>query len=71
MLATSLYCIRRRYYHFVGKTQPYLKTRWFFSLIIVGMYFYRVLGQSYDVITYLIGFYLLQMLGSYLTPKGL
>ena len=29
------------------------------------------MGMSYDVVTYLIGFYLLQMMVSYFTPKGL
>jgi len=63
--------MRRRYYYFVGQTLRYRKARWFLTLAIVAMYFYRVAGLSYDVITYLIGFYLLQLLVSYLTPKGL
>lgn len=72
MLASSgINYIRRRYYYFIGQTHHYRKTRWFFTLILVTLYFYRIAGLSYDVITYLIGFYLLQLLVSYLTPKGL
>lgn len=63
--------IRRRYYHFVGLTMHYRKTRWLFTVFLACFYLYRVAGLSYDVITYLIGFYLLQLLVSYLTPKGL
>jgi len=32
---------------------------------------YRVYGLAYNVITYLIGFYLLQLVIGYFTPKGL
>jgi hypothetical protein len=72
MLATQgVNYIRRRYYYFVGQTHHYQKSRWLFTLALVTTYFYRVAGLSYDVITYLIGFYLLQLLVSYLTPKGL
>lgn len=63
--------LRRRYYCFVGKTIHYLKVRWVTTLCIIALYFYRVAGLSYDVITYLIGFYLLQLIVGYLTPKGL
>lgn len=72
MLASS--CIsyfRRRYYFFVDSTMSYRKTRWAFTLVLVAWYFYRTIGLSYDVVTYLIGFYLLQMMVSYFTPKGL
>ncbi len=63
--------VRRRYYHFVGLTLTYRKSRWLFTVFLAFVYLYRVAGLSYDVITYLIGFYLLQLLVSYLTPKGL
>lgn len=72
MLATS--CIsyfRRRYYFFIDSTIGYRKLRWASTLLLVILYFYRSIGLSYDLITYLIGFYLLQMLVSYFTPRGL
>jgi hypothetical protein len=62
--------IRRRYYFLVDKTLHFKKTRWFLTATLVVLYFYRVDGLSYDVITYLIGFYLLQLFSSYLTPIG-
>lgn len=71
IVTKSLHCVRRRYYYFVGKTQRYGKVRWLCTALLVTTYLYRVSGLSYDVITYLIGFYLLQLLVSYLTPKGL
>lgn len=72
MLATQgLNLIRRRYYYFVGLSISYRSLRWCLTISLVGVYLYRALGLSYDVITYLIGFYLLQLLVSYLTPKGL
>lgn len=72
MLATQgLHFIRRRYYHFVSLTIRHRKSRWAFTLLLAVLYLYRAVGLSYDVITYLIGFYLLQLLVSYLTPKGI
>jgi hypothetical protein len=55
----------------VDKTLHYKKIRWFFTTTLIPIYFYRVDGLSYDVITYLIGFYLLQLFSSYLTPIGI
>lgn len=63
--------VRRRYYNFVSLTIHHRKLRWFFTLVLAAVYLYRAVGLSYDVITYLIGFYLLQLLVSYMTPKGL
>ena len=72
MLATQgLHFIRKRYYHFVGLTIHRRRLRWSFTLLLAALYLYRAVGLSYDVITYLIGFYLLQLLVSYLTPKGI
>ena len=39
--------------------------------MLVLLYIERVMGMSYDVITYLIFFYILQLIISYFTPKGL
>ena len=72
MLASS--CIsyfRRKYYFLIDSTMRFRKTRWIFTLSLIVWYFYRTIGLSYDIITYLIGFYLLQMMVSYFTPKGL
>jgi hypothetical protein len=63
--------LRRRYYYFLDQTIQYRKIRWFMVITLVIVYFYRVDGLSYYVITYLIGFYLLQLLSSYFTPLGL
>lgn len=63
--------LRRRYYSFVSLTIPHKKLRWCSTLLLALVYLYRALGLSYDVITYLIGFYFLQLLVSYMTPKGL
>ncbi len=63
--------IRRRYYFIVSLTIRHRKIRWMFTALLACLYLYSAIGLSYDVITYLIGFYLLQLLVSYLTPKGL
>ncbi len=39
--------------------------------MFVILYLERVWGLSYDVISYLIFFYILQLIISYFTPKGL
>ena len=72
MLATTAICrLRRKYYYLVDSTIAYKRTRWLLTLLLVFFYFYRCVGKSYDVITYLIGFYILQLIVSYFTPKGL
>ena len=72
MLASSgISYLRRKYYFFVDSTMAFKKIRWSCTLLLVGWYFYRSVGLSYDIVTYLIGFYILQMLVSYFTPKGL
>jgi hypothetical protein len=72
MLATKGICALRRYYYsLINKTYFYKKTRWIITSILTLLYFERVKGLSYDVITYLIFFYILQLIISYFTPKGL
>ena len=72
MLATKGICIARKYYYsMVNRTILYKKTRWIITLMLVLLYLERVKGLSYDVITYLIFFYILQLVISYFTPKGL
>ena len=72
MLPTSIFSrIRRKYYYIIDSTLPFAKLRWLFTLILIIIYFYRCFGMSYDVITYLIGFYIFQIMINYFTPKGL
>ena len=72
MLATTLICrVRRKYYYLIDYFSNYKKQRWFFTFLLVLTYFYRCMGMSYDVITYLLGFYILQLIVGYYTPKGL
>lgn len=71
LVSAGLTYARRRYYNFVSLTIHHRKLRWILTFILASIYLYRALGLSYDVITYLIGFYFLQLLVSYLTPKGL
>ena len=72
MLASAgLTYIRRRYYTFISLSIHHRKLRWMLTFFLATFYLYRAVGLSYDVITYLIGFYFLQLLVSYLTPKGL
>lgn len=72
MLATKALCATRKYYYsLIGKTIVYKKTRWLITAMIFLIYMERVRGLSYDVITYLIFFYILQLIISYFTPKNL
>ena len=72
MLATKGICALRKYYYsLINKTMLYKKTRWIITAMLVLLYIERVKGMSYDVITYLIFFYVLQLIISYFTPKGL
>ena len=72
MLATKALCAARRYYYsLIGKTIVYKKARWLITAMIFLLYMERVRGFSYDVITYLIFFYILQLIISYFTPKNL
>ncbi len=72
MLATKAICkLRRKYYFLIDSVVRYKKPRWFFTVSLMIIYFYRCIVMSYDVISYLLGFYILQLLVSYFTPKGL
>jgi len=46
------------------------KIRWTFTSILIFSYIYSVQTVSFDIATYLIGFYLLQLLIGYFTPRG-
>ena len=71
MLATrAIGRVRRCYYSLVNKLIPYHKSRWTATCILVGTYIETVQSVSLDIVTYLIGFYLLQLLIGYFTPKG-
>ena len=71
-MATSALCrIRSKYYYVLDSTLPFTKLRWASTLFLILIYFYRCFGMSYDVITYLISFYVLQIIVNYFTPKGL
>ncbi len=72
MLATKgISKIRRLYYNLIAKTIVYSKIRWIFTLLLAALYAERSFGMSYTIITYIIGFYLLQLALNYFTPKGL
>ena len=72
MLATKGICALRKYYYsLINKTMLYKKTRWIITTMLVALYLEKVWGSSYDVISYLIFFYILQLIISYFTPKGL
>jgi hypothetical protein len=72
MLATTALCkIRRHYYHMLDSIIPYLRIRWCVTLLLACGYWIRCMGMSYDIITYLLGFYFVQLLVKYFTPKGL
>ena len=72
MLATKTICrIRRKYYFFIDSIINYKKSRWIFTLSLFIIYFYRSIGMSYDVISYLLAIYILQLIVGYFTPKGL
>lgn len=72
MLATKTICkLRRKYYFLIDSIVGYKRARWLFTLSLLAAYFYRCIGMSYDVISYLLGFYVLQLVVGYFTPKGL
>ena len=49
----------------------YRKSRWAFTLGIVLLYLQNINSMTFDIVTYLIGFYLLQLVLGYFTPKGI
>lgn len=63
--------MRRSYYALINKMVLYRKARWACTLAIVLVYAQTVQRMSFDIATYLIGFYLLQLLVGYFTPKGI
>lgn len=71
LVSRCISSFRRRYYHIIDGMLPFRKTRWSFTICLVLLYIERSYGMPYYIITYLIGFYLLQLLVNYLTPKGL
>jgi len=62
--------LRRVYYTFVNRMVLYRKSRWTATLVCIFFYIQTAAQVSFDIATYLIGFYLLQLLVSYLTPRG-
>jgi hypothetical protein len=50
---------------------PYTTYRWLFTFLLCLFYLERSYGMSYYIVTYLIGFYVLQLIVNYVTPKGL
>lgn len=68
---SNLHALHRKYYTITSNIAPFKKIRWGFTSIFTCFYLYRVSGLCYDVITYLIGFYLIHLLVGYITPKGL
>ena len=72
MLATrAISRVRKCYYGMVGKTIMYRKFRWIFTFCLAALYAERSYGMSYAIITYIIGFYLLQLALKYFTPRGI
>lgn len=70
MLATrAIGRVRRWYYSLINRLAPHRKVRWAITCILVIAYIQTV-QLSVDIATYLIGFYLLQLLIGYFTPKG-
>jgi hypothetical protein len=59
------------YYNMIDHLIQYKVSRWIFTLALCLFYFERSYGLSYYIVTYLIGFYLLQLAVNYVTPKGL
>jgi Rer1 family len=71
MLATKVISkFRRTYYALINRLALYKYMRWTFTFVLVLLYIETVQSSSYDIATYLIGFYLLQLLIGYFTPKG-
>lgn len=71
MLATrAIGRVRRLYYSLINRLVLYRKLRWGATCVLVVSYMESAMGASLDIVTYLIGFYLLQLLISYFTPKG-
>lgn len=71
MLATrAIGRLRRFYYSLINKLALFRKLRWGATVVLVVSYIHTVQFASLDIVTYLIGFYLLQLLISYFTPKG-
>jgi hypothetical protein len=71
MLATrAVGRLRRFYYSLINKLMPFRGVRWGTTCVLVVTYVETVQAVSLDIVTYLIGFYLLQLLIGYFTPKG-
>ena len=70
-VTTALNSVRRKYYYLNNTITPYPKIRWSFLFTLVCLYFYRAYGLEYNVVTYLILFYLLQVGVGFITPQGL
>jgi hypothetical protein len=72
MLVTKgLRSVSKLYYNMIDSLGPYTTCRWLFTFLLCLFYFERSYGMSYYIVTYLIGFYVLQLIVNYVTPKGL
>jgi hypothetical protein len=71
MLATKVIGrARRAYYYLINRLALHRKLRWSATLALLVTYI-QTAQASYDIATYLIGFYLLQLLLGYFTPRGI
>jgi hypothetical protein len=71
LVVRGLRSLNRHHRNLVDRLQPYPKARWIITTALCFFYFERSYGMNYYIVTYLIGFYVLQLLVKYLTPKGL
>lgn len=62
--------IRIRYYHFLSQIALYCKLRWCFTVWLLIGYIWNFKSMSFDIVTYLLACYFLEMLAALLTPKG-
>lgn len=72
MLATKIGNRFHRFYsNLLGNLVPYQYSRWGLTASLVLLYLERSYGMSYYIVTYLICFYVLQLVIGYCTPRGL
>lgn len=63
--------VRKHHRNLLDYLIQYKTARWLITAALCLFYFERSYGMNYYIVTYLIGFYVLQLIVKYVTPKGL
>lgn len=70
-LSKSFQKLNRIHYSMINRMMPYREARWMLTLVITTIFISLTQHFFTNLVTYLLGFYLLMLVVNYFIPKGL